>query len=98
LNTYTWLRTHVHPSQIGSLVAEGHSIGSTPAPSVSITLKVEDLDKKSAALAEETKKLSHIKVCMHVYIHVFLKVRPGYINIALASPNFYPAFAHAQQG
>ena len=48
--------------QIGRLVAEGGSFGSTPAPSVSITLKVEDVDKKSAALADDSKKLSHLTV------------------------------------
>ena len=43
-------------------MVEGSSFGSASAPSVSITLKVEDLDKKSSALADDAKKMSHLTV------------------------------------
>ena len=48
--------------QIGLLVAEGCRFESTPAPNVSIGLRVEDLDKKSVALVDDTMKLPHLRV------------------------------------
>ena len=58
--------------QIGSLVAEGSSFGSTPAPSVSINLKPDDFNKKSASLVDDTKKLSNLTVC-HLYAYDYVQ-------------------------
>ena len=43
-------------------MSEGSSFGSSPKLSVSVDLKVEDLDKRSTSLADETKKLSRLTV------------------------------------
>ena len=48
--------------QIVRLVVDGGNFGSSPCPNVSINVRVEELDKKSAALVDEAKKLSRLSV------------------------------------
>ena len=52
-------------------MAEGGSFGSTSAPSVSINLKPDNFNKKSAALVDDTKKLSNLTVC-HLYAYDYV--------------------------
>ena len=48
--------------QIDFLVAEGDSFSTTPSPTLSTDVKVEDLDKRSALLVEKTKKFHTLTV------------------------------------
>ena len=49
-------------SQIDFLVAEGASFGATPTPSLSINVKVEELDKRSTYMVDKTKKFMSLTV------------------------------------
>ena len=68
---------NVPPSQIGHLVMEGGKFGASPCPSISINVRVDDLDKKSGSLADDAKKLSKLTVSQYSRVLVFIQFHGG---------------------